>query len=150
MAIWNISRTFGIFYNNLVHFVFIWYISSGFGIMHQKNLATPVSDPTKMLDCVHKNPLKATTLHPGGIRSHGPWLQSSRWQAETIPLDHTARGQFFNGFLSQQSKIHALLKLDPKHTKVGSKFPPSPSSKICCQGQQKLSFFQGGILVNYF
>jgi hypothetical protein len=27
----------------------------------------------------------------GGILSHGPWLQSPRWQAETIPLDHAAK-----------------------------------------------------------
>jgi hypothetical protein len=26
MAIWNILRTFGIFYDHFVHFVFIWYI----------------------------------------------------------------------------------------------------------------------------
>jgi hypothetical protein len=25
MAIWNILQTFGIFYDQLVHFVFIWY-----------------------------------------------------------------------------------------------------------------------------
>jgi hypothetical protein len=31
MAIWNILRTFGIFYDHLVLFVFIRYISSGFG-----------------------------------------------------------------------------------------------------------------------
>jgi hypothetical protein len=37
--------------------------------------------------------LKATTLYPSGIRSHGPWLQSPRWQAETIPLDHAARAK---------------------------------------------------------
>jgi hypothetical protein len=26
MAIWNILLTFGIFYDDLIHFVFIWYI----------------------------------------------------------------------------------------------------------------------------
>jgi hypothetical protein len=36
MANWNILRTFGIFYVHLVEFVFIWYIFSGFGIMHQE------------------------------------------------------------------------------------------------------------------
>jgi hypothetical protein len=35
MAIWNILRTFGIFYDHLVQFVFIWYISSCFCILHQ-------------------------------------------------------------------------------------------------------------------
>jgi hypothetical protein len=35
MAIWNILQTFGIFYGHLVHFVFIWYIFPGFGIMSQ-------------------------------------------------------------------------------------------------------------------
>jgi hypothetical protein len=33
MAIWSIVRTFGIFYDHLVHFAFIWYIFSVFGIM---------------------------------------------------------------------------------------------------------------------
>jgi hypothetical protein len=41
MALWNILQTFGILCDNLVHFVFIWFIFSGFGIMYQeKNLAT--------------------------------------------------------------------------------------------------------------
>jgi hypothetical protein len=40
MAIWNISQIFWIFYDHLVHFVLIWYIFSGFGILCQKNLAT--------------------------------------------------------------------------------------------------------------
>jgi hypothetical protein len=30
-------------------------------------------------------------LPPGGIRPHDPLLQSPRWQAETISLDHAAR-----------------------------------------------------------
>jgi hypothetical protein len=29
-AIWNVLWIFGIFYNHLVRFVFIWYIFSGF------------------------------------------------------------------------------------------------------------------------
>jgi hypothetical protein len=37
--------------------------------------------------------LKATTLYPGGIRSHDQYLQSPRWQAETIP---TARPNEIN------------------------------------------------------
>jgi hypothetical protein len=36
MIIWNILRTFGIFYDHLVHFVFNWYIFPGFGIMYQE------------------------------------------------------------------------------------------------------------------
>jgi hypothetical protein len=40
MAIWNILLIFGIFYDHLVHCVFIWYSFSGFGIMHQEILAT--------------------------------------------------------------------------------------------------------------
>jgi hypothetical protein len=43
MAIWNIVQTFGIFYDYLVHFVFIWYIFSGFGIMHQGKSGNPES-----------------------------------------------------------------------------------------------------------
>jgi hypothetical protein len=34
-------RTFGIFYEHLVHFVFIWYIFSGFGIMYQEKSGNP-------------------------------------------------------------------------------------------------------------
>jgi hypothetical protein len=41
MAIWNKIWTFGIFYDHLVHFVFIWYIFSGFVIMHQENSGNP-------------------------------------------------------------------------------------------------------------
>jgi hypothetical protein len=33
---------------------------------------------------------KTTTLCPGRIGSHDPKLQSPRWQAETLPLDHAA------------------------------------------------------------
>jgi uncharacterized protein HemY len=29
LALWNILQTFEIFYDHLVHFVFIWYIFSG-------------------------------------------------------------------------------------------------------------------------
>jgi hypothetical protein len=43
MAIGNILQTFGILYDNLLYFVFNWYIISDFGIMHQKNLATLMS-----------------------------------------------------------------------------------------------------------
>jgi hypothetical protein len=35
-------RTFGIFYDHLVHFVFIRYIFSGFGIMHRVKSGNPV------------------------------------------------------------------------------------------------------------
>jgi hypothetical protein len=41
MAIWNSLGTFGIFYNHWVHFVFSWYIFSGFGIMHQEKSGNP-------------------------------------------------------------------------------------------------------------
>jgi hypothetical protein len=34
------SQTFGIFYDHLVHFVFIWYIFSALVSMQQKYLAT--------------------------------------------------------------------------------------------------------------
>jgi hypothetical protein len=42
MAIWNISLTFGMFYDHLVHFVFFWYIVSGFGIRYQEKSGNPV------------------------------------------------------------------------------------------------------------
>jgi hypothetical protein len=44
MAISNISRTFGIFKDHMVHFVFIWYIFSGFGIINQEKSGNPTFD----------------------------------------------------------------------------------------------------------
>jgi hypothetical protein len=41
MAIWNILWRFGIFHARLVHFVLIWYIFSGFGIMYQYKSGNP-------------------------------------------------------------------------------------------------------------
>jgi hypothetical protein len=40
LAIWNILRTFGIFYDHLVHFVFIWHIFQVLVSCTKKNLAT--------------------------------------------------------------------------------------------------------------
>jgi hypothetical protein len=39
-VIWNILRIFGIFYDHLVHFVFIWYIFPVLVSCTQENLAT--------------------------------------------------------------------------------------------------------------
>jgi hypothetical protein len=47
MAVWNILRRFGIFYEYLVLFVFPWYIFSGFGIMYQEKSGNPAMDPPK-------------------------------------------------------------------------------------------------------
>jgi hypothetical protein len=46
MAIWNILQTFGILYDHLVHFVFVRYIFSGFGIMCEEKSGNP--DPCKV------------------------------------------------------------------------------------------------------
>jgi hypothetical protein len=40
--------------------------------------------------------LVTLALYYGGIRSLDPQLQSPRWQAETIPLDHAARAKKTN------------------------------------------------------
>jgi hypothetical protein len=45
MAIWNILWTFGIFFDHLVHFVFIWYIFPVWVSCTNKNLATLVFNP---------------------------------------------------------------------------------------------------------
>jgi hypothetical protein len=44
MSIQNILQTFRIFYDHLVHFVFIWYIFSGFGIMNHDKSGNPARD----------------------------------------------------------------------------------------------------------
>jgi hypothetical protein len=41
MAIWTIVWTFGIFYDHLVHFLFIWCIFSGFGVVHREKSGNP-------------------------------------------------------------------------------------------------------------
>jgi hypothetical protein len=41
MVIWDILWRFGILYDHLVHFVFIWYIFSSFGIMYQEISGNP-------------------------------------------------------------------------------------------------------------
>jgi hypothetical protein len=54
MAIWNILRTFGIFYNYLVHFVFIWYIFSGFGMFSQEKSGNPERCTVRVLEAGSK------------------------------------------------------------------------------------------------
>jgi hypothetical protein len=52
MVIWIILRPFGKFYDHMVHFVFIWYIFSGLGIMHQEKSGNPdVHKPQPNLNC---------------------------------------------------------------------------------------------------
>jgi hypothetical protein len=46
MAIWNILRTLGIFYDHLVYFVFVWYIFPVLVSFTMKHLAT--LHPTSM------------------------------------------------------------------------------------------------------
>jgi hypothetical protein len=41
MSIWNNLPTVGIFYDNLVHFVLIWYTFSRFGIKYQEKSGNP-------------------------------------------------------------------------------------------------------------
>jgi hypothetical protein len=43
MPIWNILQIFVIFYNHLVHFMFIWYIFPVFVSCTKKNLATQLA-----------------------------------------------------------------------------------------------------------
>jgi hypothetical protein len=47
MAIWNILQTLEKFYDNLVHFVFIWYIFAGFGIVYQEKSGNPGMLPSR-------------------------------------------------------------------------------------------------------
>jgi hypothetical protein len=45
VPVWNILHTAGIFYDHLVHFVFIWYIFPVWVIFTEKNLATLAALP---------------------------------------------------------------------------------------------------------
>jgi hypothetical protein len=51
MTICNISWTFGIFKDHTVHFVFIWYIFSDFGIMYQEKSGNPGSSANCLPTC---------------------------------------------------------------------------------------------------
>jgi hypothetical protein len=44
MAIWNILLILGIFYGHLEYFVFILYIFSNFGVMHQEKSGNSALD----------------------------------------------------------------------------------------------------------
>jgi hypothetical protein len=55
MAILNILRTFGKFYDNLVHFVLIWYIFPSFGITYQQKSGNPALVASQ-LGTVRSNP----------------------------------------------------------------------------------------------
>jgi hypothetical protein len=65
MITWNILWRFGIFYDHLVHFAFIWYIFSGFGFMYQETSGNPdhhgfaVLAVFKRLNQHGANPIKA-------------------------------------------------------------------------------------------
>jgi hypothetical protein len=41
MAIWNVLWPFGMVYGHLGYFMTVWYIFSGFGIMHQEKSGNP-------------------------------------------------------------------------------------------------------------
>jgi hypothetical protein len=56
MAILNILQTFGIFYGHLVHFVFVWYIFSGLGIMYQEKSGNPASSSFFSLKLIAAKP----------------------------------------------------------------------------------------------
>jgi hypothetical protein len=47
MDIWNILWTFGILYDHFAHCVFIWYIFSYFGVIHQEKSGNPGRKPLK-------------------------------------------------------------------------------------------------------
>jgi hypothetical protein len=47
IAVWNICQTFGIFFDHLVHFVFIWYIFPVLASCTKKNLATLICNIAK-------------------------------------------------------------------------------------------------------
>jgi hypothetical protein len=52
MAIWNILRIFGIFYDHLVQFVFLWYILSGVGTVYQEKSGNPDDQSFSHFVCV--------------------------------------------------------------------------------------------------
>jgi hypothetical protein len=41
---WNILQAFGIFYDQVVHFLLLWYIFSDFGNLYQEKSGNPVLD----------------------------------------------------------------------------------------------------------
>jgi hypothetical protein len=70
MVIWNILRTFGKFYDHLVHLVMIWKIFSGFGITYQQKSGNPgfkTGWPDELVEKVAQNVARpffwSTSMH---------------------------------------------------------------------------------------
>jgi hypothetical protein len=59
IAIWSILRTFGIFHDHLVHFVFIWYIFPVLVSCTKKNLA----DQVHTIGCFQQKMVASDTEH---------------------------------------------------------------------------------------
>jgi hypothetical protein len=67
--IWTSLRTFEIVYEHLVHFVFIWYIFSGFGIIHQEKSGNPGAGATGVHCSVAAKQLSTHTVRPHHLES---------------------------------------------------------------------------------
>jgi hypothetical protein len=84
MATWNILWRFGIFYDHLVHFVFIWYIFPVLVSCAKKNLAT-----LEKTDCILKKILKRTLKNKNKAKipfTQERFLNVSRGQGDQIEL----------------------------------------------------------------
>jgi hypothetical protein len=64
MAIWNILRKLGIFYDHLVHFVFIWYILCSFGTFFRFWYRGPIKiwQPWRLLSIPPNGRITSTRL----------------------------------------------------------------------------------------
>jgi hypothetical protein len=73
IAIWNVLQTFGIFYDHLVHFVFIWYTFPGLGNIYQENSGNPVRPCELICIIADADPVDASV----SFASDGGWGSSS-------------------------------------------------------------------------
>jgi hypothetical protein len=74
VAIWNILRTFGIFYDHLVHFVSIWYSFSGIDVIY---LATLVARAFAKLKEITSDLM--AQWHHIHLRNRRPSVRIPRW-----------------------------------------------------------------------
>jgi hypothetical protein len=91
----SVEKEDGVYYQKSMEFIFEVVLLLAVGILGLVGNISAIVLFARLENQVGRSFFKATTLFPGGIRSHDPKLQSPRWQAETIPLDNDAKARSF-------------------------------------------------------
>jgi hypothetical protein len=100
-------KEFGIFYDHLVHFVFIWYIFSRFGIMDQKKSGNPAT--TTHTSQHNKTSL---TLLKSHMRDRAKWGRGGGGSHDDSSHSHALRElEFVGAYIGDYYSLFFLLYL---------------------------------------